>query len=135
MKFTLINFYVLEISLPTGHEDDEKIIETKSKTKLSEMHIGGFNFLQQNKAASATAENASDVVSGSAGILKESNKNTAATSENFKVVKKYKNGHVNKSFEPSSAYGECVCAIKLLSFKFRYGHVDIIFLNSNFSSF
>lgn len=71
------------------------------------MHIGGFNFLQQNKAASAAApaENVSDVVSGSAGILKESNKNTAA-SENFKVVKKYKNGHVNKSFEPSSAYGE-----------------------------
>lgn len=72
------------------------------------MHIGGFNFLQQNKTSSAV-ESASDVVNSSAGVLKEFNKNTAttATSDNFKVNKKYKYGHVNKSFEPSSAYGEC----------------------------
>lgn len=74
------------------------------------MHIGGFNFLQQNKTSSAV-ESASDVVSSSNGVLKEFNKNTAtATSENFKVNKKYKYGHVNKSFEPSSAYGKCVIA-------------------------
>jgi hypothetical protein len=80
--------------------------------KTSEkMHIGGFNFLQQNKASSAV-DSASDVVSSSAGVLKEFNKNTAATttSENFKVNKKYKYGHVNKSFEPSSAYGKCANA-------------------------
>lgn len=120
-KFTQNFYYVLEISLPTGHEDDEKIIEASTKTKISEMHIGGFNFLQQNKATAVAAENANDVVSGSAGILKESNKNTAAaTSENFKVVKKYKNGHVNKSFEPSSAYGEFLCNFVI--------HVDINFI-------
>lgn len=62
------------------------------------MHIGGFNFLQQQSKAENAAE--------SAGILKEFNKNTSG--ENFKVIKKYKlgGGHVNKSFEPSSAYGE-----------------------------
>lgn len=74
------------------------------------MHIGGFNFLQQNKttaAASGTSENTSDVVSAATGVLKEFNKNTTS-SDNYKANKKYKYGHVNKSFEPSSAYGKCL---------------------------
>ena len=90
----------LEISLPTSQQNENEInLDEKQSEK---MHIGGFNFLQQNKASAV--ENLNDVESSSAGVLKESNKNIA--SENFKVNKKYKYGHVNKSFEPNSAYGE-----------------------------
>ena len=70
------------------------------------MHIGGFNFLQQNKAsdsAEAVGTASATTTSASSGILKEFNKNTS--SDVFKANKKYKFGHVNKSFEPSSAYG------------------------------
>lgn len=95
----------LEISLPSSdhYERDRFDVLEKSSSgsidKARAMHIGGFNFLQQNKAVSET----SDTV-GPASVLKEFNKNS--TSDNFKVNKKYKIGHVNKSFETSSAYGE-----------------------------
>jgi hypothetical protein len=91
--------------LPASHQDENIVIEAESNNQV--MHIGGFNFLQQNKttAASGTSgENASEQVVSASGVLKEFNKNT--TSDNFKANKKYKYGHVNKSFEPSSAYGK-----------------------------
>lgn len=99
-----IQLQFTEISLPASHEDAKIVKEREKSENQQTMHIGGFNFLQQNKTSSTT-ENV-DVESGSAanGVLKEFNKNTSA-SENFKVNKKYKYGHVNKSFEPSSAYG------------------------------
>lgn len=87
-----------EISLPSNYNHERGILTTNKQVT---MHIGGFNFLQQNNKsteASTTSTTASD------GILKEFNKNTS--SDNFKVNKKYKFGHVNKSFEPSSAYGK-----------------------------
>lgn len=96
----------LEISLPSSHQNERDKIEIKSSQQSNKaMHIGGFNFLQQNKAATVegnVATSNGDIV-GSTSVLKEFNKNS--TSDNFKLNKKYKFGHVNKSFEPSSAYG------------------------------
>lgn len=113
--FFLCSLYI-EISLPSSHQherDDIRAIDENSHSNKT-MHIGGFNFLQQNKtvdSGSAVAE-----IVEAAGILKEFNKNTA-TDNNSKVNKKYKFGHINKSFEPSSAYGNCE------------SHMDIKFFN------
>jgi hypothetical protein len=101
----MLFLFLSEISLPSSYknERDEAVTTANSSDN---MHIGGFNFLQQNKAenAAAAATTASAVdTSATTGILKESNKNT---SSDFKSSKKYKFGHVNKSFEPSSAYGK-----------------------------
>ena len=92
----------LEISLPSSHQNERDKIEINSSEHSKVMHIGGFNFLQQNKAVEGNLASNGDIV-GSASVLKEFNKNS--TSDNFKLNKKYKFGHVNKSFEPSSAYG------------------------------
>ncbi|KAG5674408.1 hypothetical protein PVAND_004382 [Polypedilum vanderplanki] len=103
---------VAKISLPSSYKnerEDNEIIREKLESNKIGMHIGGFNFLQQNKTENevATAVGSS---SAAESILKEFNKNTS--NDNFKAIKKYKfGGHVNKSFEPSSsAYAlfECV---------------------------
>ena len=94
----------LEISLPSGHQNERDKIEVKSSVQSKTMHIGGFNFLQQNKTVEGNVASNGDIVAGSTSVLKEFNKNS--TSDNFKLNKKYKFGHVNKSFEPSSAYGK-----------------------------
>lgn len=93
----------VEISLPSSHQyeqenDSNDTVTNDNLNNNKRMHIGGFNFLQQNK----NPDGNNDVV-GAMGVLKEFNKNTS--SDNFKANKKYKFGHVNKSFEPSSAYG------------------------------
>ena len=94
----------LEISLPSSHQNERDKIEVKSSERSKAMHIGGFNFLQQNKAVEGNNVASNGDIVGSASVLKEFNKNS--TSDNFKLNKKYKFGHVNKSFEPSSAYGK-----------------------------
>lgn len=98
-----------EISLPSSHQherDKIKVVEKNCSQQSKIMHIGGFNFLQQNKTVesgiAATNSPSDDVRQQATSVLKEFNKNS--TNDNFKV-KKYKFGHVNKSFEPSSAYG------------------------------
>ncbi|KAL7044239.1 hypothetical protein ACKWTF_001845 [Chironomus riparius] len=97
-----------KISLPSSHHNERDNIEIKRSEQSKAMHIGGFNFLQQNKAVEGNNGASNGDIVGSASVLKEFNKNS--TSDNFKLNKKYKFGHVNKSFEPSSAYAlfECV---------------------------
>lgn len=93
-------------SYKNEREDNEVIRENLDSS--SRMHIGGFNFLQQNKTEHEVAAAVGSSGSMAEGILKEFNKNTS--SDNFKAIKKYKfGGHVNKSFEPSSsAYGKLI---------------------------
>jgi hypothetical protein len=109
-----MNFcFFVEISLPASHKDESEVVEAETKYSHQIMHIGGFNFLQQNKTtvASGTGENTSEQVVSATGVLKEFNKNTTS-SDNYKANKKYKYGHVNKSFEQSSsAYGKCVHSV------------------------
>jgi hypothetical protein len=90
---------ITEISLPSSYRNENDQVDELKADPASNMHIGGFNFLQQNKSSGESSE----VVNGF-GILKESNK--SSTSDQLKLNnRKHKFGHVNKSFEPSHAYG------------------------------
>lgn len=96
----LLIFLVLEISLPSNHQNElEKKLPLNEIFDPRRMHIGAFNLnknLQQTNAESSGTMNE--------GILKEINKNTSG--EGFKVHKKHKLGNGSKKFEQNVLCGK-----------------------------
>lgn len=99
--------FVLEISLPSHLDYDRKL----SAAPLNAMHIRG---ISSNKNMPQRKADSSDIGDGSC-ILREINKNTSSSSDQFKVSKKHKFGHAAKKPETSVLCGKLSDHCKLIA--------------------